>query len=119
MRRKKNQPLSRKKDSSGNISSEYRRFKTQQYKEEIHRLLGDKCVKCGYIGLALQIDHVNGGGNKERGYYRGENKNPSRTHSSQSYYYRILMKIKAGSKDYQLLCANCNAEKELKRKQGA
>jgi len=28
----------------------------------------------------------------------------------------ILDKIKSGSKGYQLLCANCNLEKELKRR---
>jgi len=73
-------------------------------KTEIIELLGGKCVKCGYIGVALQIDHVNGGGCKERrqlGVYR--------------YYKKILKEIKSGSREYQLLCANHNWEKKFER----
>ena len=44
----------------------------------------------------LQIDHVNGGGSKLL------------TKSPYKEYKRIRDEIKSGSKDYQLLCANCN-----------
>jgi len=35
-----------------------------------------------------------------------------------SYYRFILNEIKAGSKDYQLLCANCNWIKKFEEKEG-
>lgn len=78
-----------------------RRTKT---KTEIFHLLGDKCsnsnclIPNGCTDIrCLQIDHVNGNGSKEKRRKGGE------------MYYRIVLKeIKAGSKDYQLLCANCN-----------
>lgn len=76
---------------------------TKNRKKEIFQLLGNKCVKCGYIGPALQIDHVNGGGTKER----------QRCNGTGVYYGFILKAIKNGSKDYQVLCANCNMEKGL------
>ena len=77
-------------------------------KKELFHLLGDKCIKCGYIGLALQIDHVNGGGCRE---IRELKKH------GQSHYDYILKKIKLGSKDYQCLCANCNWEKKFNNKE--
>jgi hypothetical protein len=64
----------------------------------ILEILGNKCVYCGFSDLrALQIDHINGGGEKERKIHKGN-----------SYYRYILKQLKTGSKDYQLLCANCN-----------
>lgn len=75
-----------------------------QIRMEIFNLLGDKCVHCGFSDWrALQIDHVNGGGTKER--------RNTRTHFSNNLYYyykHVLEQIKGGSKDYQLLCSNCN-----------
>ena len=82
-------------------------------KEEIHTLLGNKCVKCGFDdNRALQIDHINGGGYTERKEY---SKNPSK------YYKNILDSILNKENKYQLLCANCNWIKrfennEIKRK---
>lgn len=46
----------------------------------------------------LQVDHVNGKGNKDRN---------NNSHTS-DIYRRMIKEIKAGSNDYQLLCANCN-----------
>lgn len=74
-------------------------------RREILGLLGNKCVRCGFSDpRALQIDHVNGGGIGERRKFFNS--------SGRLVYYQylqyILEKIKAGSKDYQLLCANCN-----------
>lgn len=70
----------------------------QKIKNEIITLLGSKCVYCGFSDLrAIEIDHVNGGGHKERKKFH-----------IYGYYKHILEQVKAGSKDYQLLCSNCN-----------
>jgi hypothetical protein len=74
--------------------------RTDKRRKEILEILGNKCVRCGYAGIALQIDHVNGGGSKER-----------IKDGSDKHYRLMLKRIQAGSKDYQLLCANCNWEK--------
>ena len=86
---------------------EYRREYLVKLKREIFDLLGNKCVFCGYTGLALQIDHVNSGGCKERKRY-GEN--------TMYFYAHVLKEIKLGSQEYQLLCANCNFIKRLTSK---
>lgn len=66
----------------------------------ILQMLGNKCKNCGNSNkIVLQIDHVNGGGGKERLIYGG---------NSTNYYKHILKELKSGSKEYQLLCANCN-----------
>ena len=84
----------------------------KEYKERLRQkifdLLGIKCVVCGESDWrCLQIDHVHGGGNEER------KKLCHGTHgSNQTYYREILKKIKGGSKDYQILCANCNWKKK-------
>lgn len=76
----------------------------EKLKREIFELLGGKCVNPfgqhdkSYTDFrALQIDHINGGGCKGR-----HGKSPI------SIYRDILIQLKSGSKDYQLLCANCN-----------
>ena len=58
-------------------------------------ILGGKCVRCGFNDWrALQIDHINGGGNQE---------------IKQIGATGILGKVLRGeTEDYQLLCANCN-----------
>ena len=67
----------------------------EKLKERAYAILGGKCIKCGFSDRrALQIDHINGGGNKERDSGIG----------TTQYYTRIVR----GSTDYQLLCANCN-----------
>lgn len=58
------------------------------------KVLGGKCVKCGFSDpRALQFDHLNGYGSLE--YYLA---------GSRSVIKRALR----GDKDVQLLCANCN-----------
>lgn len=77
----------------------YQRIAKRKLRTEIIRLLGDKCVRCSYNDIrALQIDHVYGGGRRK--YSHGRH--------NRYYYSTILKKISHGSKDYQLLCANCN-----------
>lgn len=69
----------------------------EKVRRAIYDLLGEKCIRCGFDDKrALQIDHVYGGGNKER-KSRGTNN-----------YKLILNKILDGSKEYQILCSNCN-----------
>ncbi len=71
----------------------------RQYFKDIRLLavkaLGGKCIRCGFTDTrALQIDHINGGGNKE---------------AEKIGRIKIYMKaIKNIDKEYQLLCANCN-----------
>jgi len=81
----------------------------QKLRNEILSLLGSKCIRCGFSDIrALQIDHVHGGGTKERKNY-----------GSMPLYRKILKEIKAGSKDYQLLCANCNWIKKYENKENS
>jgi hypothetical protein len=70
-------------------------------RQEILRALGDKCSKCGFADeRALSIDHVNGGGSKERATVGG------------GYYSMILRRLRDGHNGYQLLCCNCNQIKK-------
>jgi len=76
-----------------------------ELKNEIFNLLGNKCSNpnCLVIGgctdvRCLQIDHVYGNGLKEQ----------KKFYNTFQYYKLVLRKIQSGSKDYQLLCANCN-----------
>lgn len=73
-----------------------------QFRELLHKkradiinFLGGKCVRCGFIDFrALQIDHINGGGIKEKNLMS----NPLK-------YYKVICN---NPQKYQLLCANCN-----------
>lgn len=77
-------------------------------KQEIFNLLGNRCTHCGFSDIrALQIDHVHGGGRQERLKFSNIAK----------YYKFILEKIKNCSKDYQILCANCNLIKRIENKE--
>jgi len=92
----------------------YEKFRS--LREEIIKLLGGKCVNpfnllphpdwCNNYAC-LQIDHVHGNGYIER----KENKYPYKTLKV------ILEKVKNGSTDYQLLCANCNWIKRVEKKE--
>ena len=67
----------------------------QELKEQVYNKLGRKCVGCGFDDIrALQIDHINGGGNKDR-----------RSTTPINYLLRV---IKDTEQQYQILCANCN-----------
>lgn len=61
--------------------------------------LGGKCCHCGFSDWrALQIDHVQGNGNKEK-----------RSIGQWKMYKKILeLEPTELFKEYQLLCANCN-----------
>lgn len=105
------------------LMKQYKDKSYQKYKEERHKydkyyrmklrmkilkLLGEQCVKCGFSDWrALQVDHIHGKGAKERKQFK----------SSKSYYEFLINKIENGSKDYQLLCANCNWIKRYDKKE--
>jgi hypothetical protein len=73
------------------------------FKKKAFDLLGNKCKKCGETEkLVLQIDHIKGGGNKER---KGLNS---------LYRYKKVLEDK---KKYQILCARCNWLKMHKNKE--
>lgn len=81
----------------------------KKYKRKLRRKIikgyGGKCVKCGFDDeRALQIDHVYGGGTKER-------KSLSN--------YQILLRIQKENfpSRYQILCANCNCIKRFENKE--
>ncbi len=66
---------------------------SRQLLQDAIKILGNRCVRCGFDNWkALQIDHVNGGGTKERKKGVG------------AVYRRVIKH----PEDYQLLCANCN-----------
>lgn len=70
----------------------------KQLRDDIFKLLGDRCSSCGFDDIrALQIDHVNGGGNRMR-----------KDLGDVKHTKSILCSIIEGSTDYQILCANCN-----------
>jgi len=85
-------------------------YQRQHYNEvrirALHAVGGlDLRCKCGYDDVrALQIDHVNGGGNAEFKAFPGA-----------AFYYKVLRDLDKSK--YQVLCANCNVIKRVERKE--
>lgn len=85
----------KKKNEYNTYMREYHQESYRTLRDEVLEKLGNKCTKCGFDKdwRALQIDHINGKGRKER----------------RKIGWRIFfMKILNGDTNYQLLCANCN-----------
>lgn len=87
---------------------EYSRRYDKKMKEKVYQLLGNKCANLNcpiptekFDTRSLQLDHVNGGGTKER------------QNCKKHYWNYIYNKILDGAKDYQLLCAYCNWMKKI------
>lgn len=79
--------------------------KSQLLRAKCLALLGNECQHCGFKDpRALQIDHVNGGGNREHKEIKNTRK----------FYDKVLADT---SGTYQLLCANCNWIKRHERKE--
>jgi len=88
---------------------ERRRMLRENYRKEAIKLLGNKCIKCGFFDIrALQIDHVNSDAFKDR---------KLKHKGSYLYYKYVIKEIKKGSKRYQCLCANCNWIKRKENKE--
>lgn len=76
----------------------------QRLRSQILDLLGHKCAVCGFSDpRALQIDHIKGGGYRERQRVGVDNQ------------YRRILEVKG--EGYQLLCANCNQIKKYVNKE--
>lgn len=70
---------------------------------EVFKDLGAKCNHCGFNDIrALQIDHINDDGYKDR--------------KKGIVGYELLSKILNNIDNYQILCANCNWIKRYKHK---
>lgn len=82
----------------------------QKYKFMVHTCLGGICVRCGFDDIrALQVDHINGGGNR----HKRERREARKRGEVVREYYRTLLDDKDLTTKYQLLCANCNAIKRV------
>lgn len=83
-----------------------KKIRNKQYailRNRVFKLLGGQCKRCKIKDKrVLQIDHIRGGGTRER-----------RKHGST----KILKKILEGEKGYQLLCANCNWIKKFNKRE--
>ena len=86
-----------------------------RYRNEVLRLLGNRCSnpECPIPAekldrRTLQIDHIRNNGNEERKQF---SYGSSRGYSSTGYIRFILLKVREGNKDYQLLCPYCNWRK--------
>lgn len=76
--------------------SVYQKARLNAIREKVYNKLGHACCRCGFEDKrALQIDHVNGGGNKEHREIR----------NNESFLNKVLADV---SGEYQILCANCN-----------
>lgn len=82
----------------------YSQKKYSGRRKRIIDALGGKCIRCGFTDIrALQIDHVNGHGGRER---------KSTINFSHDRYERMIMENKDR---YQILCANCNWIKRVEK----
>jgi len=80
----------------------------RKYHLQAIELLGGKCIACGCDDLrVLQIDHIEGGGNKEL-----RQLGPRRL-------YKKIVEDPFRKERYQVLCANCNWIKRHENKEFA
>ena len=84
------------------LNKGYNRAHISRLTDAIHSAFGNKCKNCGFSDRrALQIDHINGGGHKER-VSKG-------TKTMLRDTVKLLRENPAQFfSQYQLLCANCN-----------
>ena len=93
-RRKCIQRRYRSSDNGKKIGREAAKRQAQEFRQEVINFLGGKCARCDWTDIrALQIDHVNGGGGKERKKLGNRG---------------LLRRVLKHPTDYQLLCANHN-----------
>jgi len=86
--------------------SEYHKKIYDRARSDVFKILGNSCSRCGFDDKrALQIDHVNGDGAKEK---RNFNNNA----------LSLLKRVVDKPKEYQILCANCNWIKRHENNEG-
>ena len=89
-------------------SKEYQKNHLQYIRNSVLEALGGSCRFCGFSDKrALQIDHINGGGSKER---------KERTFKG-TFHKHVLQSFLKKEDKYQLLCANCNWIKRVENKE--
>lgn len=77
-------------------------------REILFQLLGDKCVICGFSDKrALEFDHINGGGSKQRKILN----------SSKGIHAYYAERPELAKKELQVLCANCNRIKRCENRE--
>lgn len=97
-----------RKKYSQTHKSGYQKEYLRKIRNSVVEILGGVCIKCGFSDIrALQIDHINGGGSKERksGGYVG------------NFHKHVLRSVLNQENKYQLLCANCNWIKRVENKE--
>ena len=71
-------------------------------KVETIKAYGEKCTCCGEKHIEfLAIDHINGGGDKER----------RKNRTIQTHKFYLWLRKRNNPKGYQVLCHNCNMAK--------
>jgi len=84
--------------------TDYNRNRRRATKQQVHDLYDNKCARCGFSDArALQIDHIEGGGRKER--------------ADDKAYITMYLRILKNPAPYQLLCANCNWIKRIENRE--
>lgn len=79
---------------------ENHRRRAVEYRQEVLEFFGSRCVRCGFTDWrALQLDHINGDGHKERG------RNVRDQHRRWKY---VREHPEEALRTLQILCANCN-----------
>lgn len=95
--------------ASYKVNVEKLRKTKREIRLKLLRLLGDRCVFCGYDKneLALQIDHIDGSGASDKRRFKGN-----------ATGYRYYLNHPEMAKDrLQILCANCNTIKRFEKRE--
>jgi hypothetical protein len=96
IRRRRKAYYLRNRERMAAYDRSYSKNRRSARRQKTIALLGGKCIRCGFDDWrALQVDHINGGGTRER-----------LSTNSMDKYYRDILEAPPGK--YQLLCANCN-----------
>jgi 5-methylcytosine-specific restriction endonuclease McrA len=89
----------------------YQRYRDRIFQELVD-FFGGKCVHCGFEdGRALQLDHINGDGAKDRNRPGG--------FCLSARYKAVMQNPEWARKTLQLLCANCNCIKRAENREYA
>lgn len=78
---------------------------SDKLRNAVIELLGGHCIQCGFSDVrALQVDHIHGGGTRER-------------KNGISNSRLLMLDVMKTEGKYQLLCANCNWIKRVVNKE--